>query len=41
MFPSLGILQHYVEFNIHTITTMEKLFGVGFFGGSICHLVRH
>jgi hypothetical protein len=27
MFPSLGILQHYVEFNIHGITTLEKLLG--------------
>ncbi len=27
MFPSLGTLQHYVEFNIRTITMLEKLFG--------------
>jgi hypothetical protein len=41
MFPSLGILQHYVEFDIHTIATLEKLLGVGPFNGSIGHLVRH
>ncbi len=39
MFPSLGILQHYVEFDIHIVVTLEKLLGVGFFGGSIGHLV--
>jgi hypothetical protein len=39
MFPSLGILQHYVEFNIHTITRLEKLFGAGSFGGYISHLL--
>jgi hypothetical protein len=38
MFPSLGILQHYVKFNICTITTLEKLLDVGSFGGSIDHL---
>jgi len=27
MFPSPNILQHYVEFDICTITTLEKLFG--------------
>lgn len=27
MFPSLGIFQHYVEFNIHTIVIIEKLLG--------------
>ncbi len=41
MFPSLGILQHYVEFNIHTIIMLEKLLGAGSFGGSIGHLVLH
>jgi hypothetical protein len=40
MFPSLGILHHYVEFNTCTITTLEKLFGVGSFDGFISHLVR-
>jgi hypothetical protein len=39
MFPSLGILQHYVEFNTCTIVTLEKLFGVKSFGGYIGHLV--
>jgi hypothetical protein len=29
MFPSLGILQHYVEFGACTIATLEKLLGVG------------
>jgi hypothetical protein len=38
MFPSLGILQHYVKFNICTIITLEKLLDVGSFGGSIDHL---
>jgi hypothetical protein len=41
MFPSLGIFQHYVEFNIHTITRLEKLLGAGSFGGYINHLVCH
>jgi hypothetical protein len=40
MFPSLGVLQHYVEFDICTITMLEKLFGAGAFGGSIGHLVH-
>jgi len=39
MFPSLGILHHYVEFNTCTITTLEKLLGVGSFDGFISHLV--
>jgi hypothetical protein len=38
VFPSLGILQHYVEFDIHTIVMLEKLLGVGSFGGSTGHL---
>jgi len=38
MFPSLSILQHFAKFNICTIVTLEKLLGVGFFGGSIGHL---
>ncbi len=37
MFPSLGILQHYIEFDTSTIATLEKLFGVGSFGCSIGH----
>ncbi len=40
MFPSLGILQHYVEFVIRTKTTLEKLFGVGSFGGYINYLAH-
>jgi hypothetical protein len=27
MFPSLGILQHYVEFDTHDITMLENLLG--------------
>jgi hypothetical protein len=34
-FPSPSILQHYVEFDIHTIFRLEKLFGVGSFGGFV------
>ncbi len=41
MFPFLGILEHYVEFNINTIVTLEKLFGVRSFGGSIDHSDHH
>jgi hypothetical protein len=41
MFPTPIILQHYVEFDICTITTKEKLFGTGSFGGFIDHLIRH
>jgi len=41
MFPSLSILQHYVEFNIHIIIMLEKLFSARSFGGSIGHLVIH
>jgi hypothetical protein len=41
MFPSPRILQHYVEYNIHTTLVLEKLLGRGSFGGSIGHLVRH
>jgi hypothetical protein len=40
LFPC--VLQHYVKFNIHTIATLEKILGMGFFGGFIGHLVyRH
>jgi hypothetical protein len=43
MFPSPSILQHYDEFNTHTIITLEKLLGAGSFGGFIgclaCHLI--
>jgi hypothetical protein len=38
VFPFPGILQHYVKFNIRTITMLEKFFGVGSFGNSIDHL---
>jgi len=39
MFLSLCILQHYIEFDTHTIVSLEKLFDARFFGGSIGHLV--
>jgi hypothetical protein len=41
MFPSPSILQHYIEFDIHTIITLEKLLGAGSFGGYINHLTHH
>jgi hypothetical protein len=41
MFPSPSILQHYVKFNIPTITMLEKLFGVGSFGSFTNHLTCH
>jgi hypothetical protein len=41
MFSFLDILKHYIEFDIRTIITLEKLFGVGSFNGSINDLVCH
>jgi hypothetical protein len=41
MFPSPSILKHYIEFDIDTIITLEKLFGVGSFNGSINDLICH
>jgi hypothetical protein len=38
VFPFPCILQHYAEFDIHTIATLEKLLGVGSFGDSMNHL---
>jgi hypothetical protein len=38
MFPFPSILQHYIEFDICIITTLEKLLGVGSFGSIIGHL---
>jgi hypothetical protein len=38
VFPSPYILQHYVEFDIHTIVTIEKLLGEIFFGGFTDHI---
>jgi hypothetical protein len=38
MFISLSILQHYVEFDIRTIITLENLFGARSFSGFISHL---
>jgi hypothetical protein len=40
MFPFPSILQHHIEFDTRTITTLEKLLGVGSFGGSIGHLAH-
>jgi hypothetical protein len=40
VFPFPGILQHYIEFNIHTIITLEKLLGARSFGGFIGHLAH-
>ncbi len=37
MFLSLYILQHYIEFNTHTLVSLEKLLDVKSFGGSIGH----
>jgi hypothetical protein len=41
MFPSPSILQHYTKFDPHTISTLKKLLGARFFGGSIDHLIHH
>jgi hypothetical protein len=41
VFPSPCILQHYAEFDIHTINALENIFGVRYFGGSISHLACH
>ncbi len=38
MFPSPSILQHYIEFDIRTITTLEKLLSARSFGVIIGHL---
>jgi hypothetical protein len=40
MFPFLVILQHLIKFDIRIIATLEKLLGVGSFGGSIAHLTH-
>jgi hypothetical protein len=40
MFPSPSILQHDIELDTCTITTLEKLLGVGSLGGSIGHLIH-
>jgi hypothetical protein len=40
VFPSLGILQHYAEFDTCTITILEKLLGARSFDCSIHHLAR-
>jgi len=40
MFPSPGILQHYVKFNTRTLITLEKLLGVRSFGGSNGYLAH-
>jgi hypothetical protein len=38
VFQFLCILQHYTEFDIHTIISLEKLLGVRSFSGYINHL---
>jgi hypothetical protein len=38
VFSSLGILQHYANFNTCTIVILKKLLGARSFGGSINHL---
>jgi hypothetical protein len=40
MFPSLGISQHDIEFNTHTIIMLESLLGARFFGGLNDHFIR-
>jgi hypothetical protein len=40
VFPFLVILQHYVKFDIRIMATLEKLLGVGSFGGFIGHLTH-
>jgi hypothetical protein len=41
MSPFLGILQHYVKFDTHITTTLERLFGARSFGGFVNHLTHH
>jgi hypothetical protein len=41
MFPSPCILQHYVQFDTHTKTMLEKNLFMGSFSGFIGHLVHH
>ncbi len=41
VFPSLGILQHYTNFDVHTIAMLEKLLGSGSFGTTMGHLACH
>ncbi len=41
MFPFPCILQHYIEFDIHTIIKLEKLLGVKSFHGFINHLLHY
>lgn len=40
VFPSPSILQHYIEFDIHTIVTLKKLLDVRSFGDFFDHLVH-
>jgi hypothetical protein len=41
VFPSLGILQHYIEFNVRTIAMLEKLLVLRSFGTIVGHFVHH
>jgi hypothetical protein len=38
IFPSLGILQRYTKFDVHTIAMLEKLLGSRSFGTTMGHL---
>jgi hypothetical protein len=40
IFPSPGILQHYIEFDAYTIAMLEKLLGSKSFGTIVGHLVH-
>jgi hypothetical protein len=40
LFPSLGILQRYIEFDARTTTMLKKLLGPGSFGTTMGHLVH-
>jgi hypothetical protein len=39
--PFPCILQHYAEFDIHTIVTLEKLFGATSFGSKLVATYLH
>jgi len=41
VFSSPNIVQHYGKFDLHAITMLEKLSGMGSFGIIMDHLVCH
>jgi hypothetical protein len=41
IFSSPNIVQHYVKFNLHAITTLEKLLDMRSFDTIMDHLVCH